>query len=286
MPGLSFSALNFHQGLFYAVLYGTNAQTGTGAFLYTSPDGKAWTKKGRIEWSAYSASGLAVSSTGRILVSGLSKGSTGGKVVVSDDGGATWVQTKSTGGLGTGIAVNDAGVAVFTTVNIPQGFRSTNNGSTWANNAVSDNSSGNKIVSDGGVQFATFSSGSLRYSTDSGANWGNVFAGGGELRDVMFVGTKAWFVGGGGPVAGRVCSIPLGGALDCELMAGSPMLTSLTQGNGTTVVGTATNNIAYKRSGGTSWTPITGLPAYPALVFGNGLFVGASGGDTYVAIEP
>jgi len=286
VAGLTFSSLTFYQGLFYSVLYGTNPVVGTGSFLYASSDGKNWVNKGRIQTSAQPANGIAFSSTGRILVAGLSSGSTGGKVAVSDNGGSTWTVPLSTGGLGTGVAINDAGVAVFTAVNIAQGYRSTNNGTTWTTNAVSDSSSGSKIVSNRGAQFATLSGGSLRYSLDSGASWTQVFAGGGSLYDLMYVDNKVWFAGAGGATPGRVCSVSLGGTPACSLISGSPTLTALTAGNGVFVVGTSTNNLAYKSTDGTTWSPITGLPDWPTLAYGNGLYVGVRSQNAYVAVAP
>ncbi|RKJ98596.1 choice-of-anchor D domain-containing protein [Alicycliphilus denitrificans] len=288
VSGLSFTALTFHQGLFYSVMYGANPVVGTGSFLYASADGKNWSNKGRIQSSAQPANGIAFSASGRILVAGLSSGSTGGKVAVSDDGGSTWSVTLSTGGLGQGVAVNDAGVALFTTVNVPQGYRSTNNGTSWVANAVSDNSSGSRIVSNGGSQFATLNSGSLRYSLDSGASWTQVFAGGGNLRDLMFIGNQVWFVGSGGGAPGRVCYATLGvsSTPTCSLISGSPTLTALTAGNGVFVVGTSTSNLAYKSTDGTTWSPITGLPDWPTLAYGNGLYVGVRSQNAYVAVEP
>lgn len=284
--GLSFSSLTFNQGQFYSVMYGTNPTLGTGSFLFTSSDGQTWTNKGRIQTDAQPSSGVAFGTGGRILVSGLSSGSTGGKVMTSDNAGATWTQRLSTGGLGKGIAVNDAGIAVFTTVNIPQGYRSTNNGTSWATNAVNDNSSGSKIVSNGGAQFATLSSASIRYSLDSGVSWTQVFAGGGYLYDLTFIGNQVWAVGAGGGTPGRVCSLTLGSAPACSLISGSPTLTSLTYGKGTLVVGTSTANVAYKSTDGSSWATISGLPAWSELAFGNGLFVAVRGQDAYVAVSP
>ncbi|ADV01844.1 hypothetical protein Alide_4142 [Alicycliphilus denitrificans BC] len=286
VTGLTFSALTFHQGLFYSVLYGTNPVVGTGSFLYASADGKNWTNKGRIQSSAQPADGIAVSASGRILVAGLSSGSTGGKVAVSDDGGSTWSVTLSTGGLGKGVAINDAGVAVFTASNIPQGYRSTNSGTTWSTNAVSSGTSGSRIVSDRGTHFATLNGSYLRYSLDSGANWTQVSAGGGPLRDLMYVGNQVWFVGEGEASPGRVCSATLGVTPVCALISGSPALTSLTAGNGVFVVGTSTNNLAYKSTDGTTWSPITGLPGSPRLAYGNGLYVGVRSQNAYVAVAP
>lgn len=286
VTGLTFSSLTFYNGLFYSVLYGTNPVVGTGSFLYASADGKNWTNKGRIQTSAQPANGIAFSASGRILVAGLSSGSTGGKVAVSDDGGSTWSVTLSTGGLGTGVAINDAGVAVFTAANIPQGYRSTNNGTTWTTNAVSDNSSGSKIVSNRGAQFATLSGASLRYSLDSGASWTQVFAGGGNLYDLMYVDSKVWFVGSGGASPGKVCSATLGVTPTCTLISGSPTLTALTAGNGVFVVGTSTSNLAYKSTDGATWSPITGLPDWPTLAYGNGLYVGVRSQNAYVAVAP
>ena len=102
----------------------------------------------------------------------------------------------------------------------------------------------------------------------------------------MYVDSKVWFVGSGGASPGKVCSATLGVTPTCTLISGSPTLTALTAGNGVFVVGTSTSNLAYKSTDGATWSPITGLPEWPTLAYGNGLYVGVRSQNAYVAVEP